>query len=95
MNRYESVFILRPNLDEESTQAALEKFSGLVSESGGKLEKVDKWGKRKLAYPINDFNEGYYVILTFESDADFPKELERIYKISDEVIRYMNIRLED
>ena len=59
---------------------------------GGEIENIDEWGKRRLAYPIQDFREGYYVLMNFKADPQLPSELERNYKITDEVIRYIIIR---
>lgn len=92
MNKYESIYILNPEMEEEATKAMIEKFSTLITTGGGEVEKVDEWGKRRLAYPIEDFREGYYVLMNFNSDPQFPTELERNYKITDEVIRYIIIR---
>ncbi len=93
MNKYESMYILKPDLDEETRKALIEKFSTLVTENGGKIEKVDEWGQRKLAYEINYIKEGYYVLMTFEAPSELPLELERNYNISDSVLRYNVIRL--
>ena len=83
---YEVVYILDPNLGEEATAAMVEKFKALV-EQNGTLAEVDQWGKRHLAYPINDLNEGYYVLMTFQSKPEFPRELDRILRITDGVMR--------
>ena len=93
MNRYESMYILKPNLDEETKASLIERFKSLVEENGGKVEKVDEMGQRKLAYEINYISEGYYVLMIFESPGEFPQELERIYKITENVIRFNVIRL--
>ena len=83
---YEVVFILNPNLSEEDTAALVTKFKSLV-EQNGTLAEVDEWGKRRLAYPIDDLNEGYYVLMTFSSAPAFPAELDRVLKITDNVMR--------
>lgn len=95
MRKYESVYILRPNLDEETIKGMVERFAKVITDQGGEMVKLDEWGKRRLAYPIDDFREGYYVLMNFNAEADVPKELERIYKIADGVIRYMVIREEE
>ena len=87
---YEVVFILNPNLDEEATAAMVAKFKTLVEQNGTPAE-VEEWGKRHLAYPINDLNEGYYVLMTFSSAPAFPQELDRIFRITDGVMRSMII----
>lgn len=93
MNKYESMYILKPDLAEETRKALIEKFSGIVTENGGKIENVDEWGSRKLAYEINYIKEGYYVLMTFEAPSELPLELERNYNISDSVLRFNVIRL--
>ncbi len=93
MNKYESMYILKPDIDEETRKSIIEKFKTLVEENGGKIEKVDEWGSRKLAYEIDYISEGYYVLMTFEAEAKLPLELERNYNIHDGVLRYNIIRL--
>ncbi|WP_186565225.1 30S ribosomal protein S6 [Lawsonibacter celer] len=85
---YEVVYILDPNLGEEATAAMVAKFKTLV-ESNGTLAEIDEWGKRHLAYPINDLTEGYYVLMNFSSKPEFPRELDRILRITDGVMRSM------
>ncbi len=93
-NKYESIFILNPNLDEEGTKGLVEKFKGLI-ESSATLESIEEWGKRKLAYPINKVNEGYYTLVNFSADSSFIHELERIYKITDGVIKHIVIKKDE
>jgi small subunit ribosomal protein S6 len=93
MNKYESLYVLKPDIEEEARKALIEKFKTLVEQNGGKVEKVDEWGTRKLAYEIDYIKEGYYVLMTFESGSELPAELERNYNISDSVLRYNVIRL--
>ena len=83
---YEVVYILDPNMTEEATAALVSKFQTLV-EQNGTLAEVNEWGKRHLAYPINDMTEGYYVLMTFSSKPEFPRELDRILRITDGVMR--------
>lgn len=83
---YEVVYILDPALGEEAIAAMIEKFKALV-ETQGTVAAIDDWGKRRLAYPINDMNEGYYVLIEFESKPEFPHELDRIYNITDGIMR--------
>ena len=92
MQKYEAIFVISTKQDEESITATVEKFSTLISENGT-LTSVDEWGKRKLAYLINKEAEGYYVLFTFESEAAFPAELDRVSKITDGVLRSMIIAL--
>ncbi|MDR1669254.1 MAG: 30S ribosomal protein S6 [Oscillospiraceae bacterium] len=93
-SRYETVFILNPNLTEEATAAAVEKFTALIGQNGT-LGEVEDWGKRRLAYEINDFNEGYYTLVRFESAPDFPAELDRVYRITEGVMRSLIICLDE
>ncbi len=83
---YEAVYILDPALSEEQTAALVEKFKGVV-EANGSVTAVEEWGKRRLAYPINDLMEGYYVLMTFTAAAALPAELDRIFRITDGVMR--------
>ncbi|SHH98975.1 30S ribosomal protein S6 [Clostridium grantii] len=89
MNNYETLFILNASLDEETIKANIEKFKGVIEKNGGVIDNVDEWGRRKLAYPINKQNDGYYTLINFKSNPDLPKELERNYRISDAVIRFI------
>ena len=95
MIKYASMYILKPDMEEEKKDALVKRFSDIVEKSGGKMEKIDEWGKKRLAYPIQYLNDGYYVLMTFEADPTLPAELERNYKISDDVLRYMVVNLED
>ncbi|MCH5188828.1 MAG: 30S ribosomal protein S6 [Oscillospiraceae bacterium] len=94
INKYETIFVLDADLDEERTAALTERFQKLIADNGT-VESVDVWGKRRLAYPINYKTEGYYVLVNFSSGPEFPKELERIYGITDGVIRTLVVRKED
>jgi small subunit ribosomal protein S6 len=89
-SRYETIFILNPTLTEEATAAAVEKFKSLI-EQHGTLGEIDEWGKRRLAYPIDDFEEGHYTLINFECPPDFPTELDRVYRITDSVLRSLII----
>ncbi|MGI5892182.1 MAG: 30S ribosomal protein S6 [Bacillota bacterium] len=95
MRKYEVLYIMRPDLLEENYKEYVEKYNTLIQENGGEVLNVDIWGKRRLAYEINKIREGYYVLLQMQSETDLPKELERNFKISDEVIRYLITRIEE
>ena len=86
--KYETIFVLNPTLTEDATAALVEKFTSLIS-ANGELKAVNQWGKRRLAYAINDLTEGYYVLISFTSAPEFPKELDRILGITEGVIRSM------
>ncbi len=90
---YETVMIVSTKNGEEATAAIVEKFKSLIAEHGT-VESVDEWGKRRLAYEIDDQNEGYYVLVNFQSGPEFPAELDRIYKITDGVMRSLIIAKE-
>ncbi|MBC5787665.1 MULTISPECIES: 30S ribosomal protein S6 [Clostridiaceae] len=92
--KYETVIVLSTKIGEDGIQALVEKFKNLISKHGT-LESVDEWGKRRLAYAINYETEGYYVLFNFESKPDFPAELDRIYKITDGILRSLIIAKED
>ena len=95
MNNYEVLYILNSEQDDETIAAQADKFANLVTANGGEVLKVDKWGRRRLAYPINFKNEGFYVLMNIKAGSDLPTELERNFRISDEVMRYIVVRLED
>lgn len=90
LRKYETVFIARPNLTEEEFTALLDKIKALI-EKNGKVESVEDWGNKRLAYPIEFINEGHYVLINFEATVDFPAELERVYNITDTVMRSMTV----
>ena len=87
---YEAVYILNPSLNEEQIAALVEKFKKVV-EANGTVTEVNEWGKRRLAYPINDLMEGYYVLMTFTAAAAIPAEMDRVFRITDGVMRSMII----
>ena len=91
---YEVVYILDPALGEEGIAALVEKFKALV-EANGTLTSIDEWGKRRLAYPINDLMEGYYVLMTFDAKPDLPAELDRVFKITEGILRSLITAVEE
>ena len=93
INSYECMFIVDVSKGEEATEASVNKFTSLI-EANAEVVDVAKWGKRRLAYPINDMPEGYYVVVTFKSAPDFPAEFERLAKIDEAILRSMVIRLD-
>lgn len=95
MKSYEALFITRPELDEEAQQAVVEKFTALIQNQGGSVEGVDKMGKRRLAYEIGGFRDGHYTLLNFKGEAGVPRELDRVFKISDEVVRHLVIKKDE
>jgi len=95
MNKYEVVYIIDPAVEEEARKELIAKFNDLITGNGGSIEKVEEWGKRRLAYAIDYKTEGYYVLVNFQAESELPKELERNLQISESVIRYQVIRIEE
>ena len=93
MNKYETIFVVNSTLGEENVKALVEKFTSLIG-SNGTIESVNEWGNRRFAYPIEDLTEGYYVLVKFESAPAFPSELERIYNITDGILRSLIVKCE-
>ena len=93
MRDFEVMFILRPE-EDEVVNPIIEKYEELITKNGGNVQSIDKWGKKRLAYTIDDFDTGYYVLITFSASNPCVKELDRIMKISDDVLRHMIISKE-
>lgn len=94
MNKYEALYILDADLDEEATAQTVEKMSQIVKDNNGEVLEVKPWGKRRLAYPINFKNEGYYVLMTFNADKALLSDLEHNFKITEDIVRYIIVRQE-
>ena len=95
MNKYEVVYIIDPAVEEEARKELIAKYNTLIAENGGTVDKVEEWGKRRLAYPINFKNEGYYVLVNFTAAPEFPRELERNFEINENIMRYLVTRVEE
>ena len=96
MNMYELTYIIDTALEETARKELIEKFSSLITANGGEIEKVDEtWGKRRLAYAINDKVEGYYVLVTMKAPTDLPREIERTMGINENILRCLIIKLEE
>ena len=95
MINYEVMFILDTTLDEEAKNAAVERFQKVITDGAGVIGKVDVWGTRKLAYPIQKKNEGYYVVVEFKAQPTLPKELDRRMKIADSVMRHLIVNKDE
>lgn len=91
MNKYEAMIIIKP-VDEEQNDAVIAKFDTLLKNQGATVEKIDRWGKRRLAYEINDINDGYYVLFHFTCAPGVIAELDRVLKITDEVLRHLVVK---
>ena len=94
VSTYECVFILRPDLDDEATEAAIQRVLGQIAEIGGTVENTDRWGKRRLAYEINDQHEGIYTVVKFQAAPGQTAELERNLRLAGDVLRYLVVKLE-
>ncbi len=92
MNQYETGFIVAPNLPEEEASTLINQLTEVISARNGRMVKKDLWGKRKLAYPIKRFNEGLYVFFTYEGTPGIPAELERRFKQTDAILRFITIK---
>ncbi|HAZ18740.1 MAG TPA: 30S ribosomal protein S6 [Clostridiales bacterium] len=94
MNKYETIFVVSGELEETAAKAVAEKFTSLIS-TNGSIDQLSDWGKRRLAYPINDILDGYYTLVNFTTDSEFPKELDRIYNITDGVLRSIIVKRDE
>ena len=94
MRKYETICIQHPSFDEETVKANIEKFKGVIENGGGTVENVDFWGKRKLAYEISKVSDGYYTLVNFTANPELPRELDRIFRITDGIIRHIIVKEE-
>ena len=94
MNQYEVMYVIDSALEDGARVELINRFSELVKKNGGEIDRVDEWGKRRLAYAINYKTEGYYVLMYIKAPSDLPRELERNMQISDSVLRYLVVRYE-
>lgn len=92
MRAYETLFILKPDLEEEAITAAIERLTTLIQNNNGTVEQVNRWGKKRLAYEIQDYREGYYTLVLFQGEPETAKELDRVMRLSDEVMRHIIVR---
>ncbi|AZB41123.1 MULTISPECIES: 30S ribosomal protein S6 [Bacillaceae] len=95
MTNYEIMYIVRPNIEEDAKKALVERFSGILSDNGAEVKETKEWGKRRLAYEINDFRDGYYQIVKVASEAEAVQEFDRLAKISEDIIRHIVIKEEE
>src|SRR5437660_4269372 len=95
MRIYEELFILRPDTPEEETDQLIEQLSALIAKNGGTVDKTDKWGIRKLAYRVQKRNEGFYVLMQFTAQPEAVKELERRMRVSDLVMKFITVRIDE
>lgn len=95
LNKYESIYILKADMEKDEMTTLIEKFKTLVESAEGKIESVEEWGTKKLAYPIQKMEQGYHVLMNFEAKPEFIVELERVYKINDKVIKFITVRKDE
>ena len=94
MNKYETIFMINPSVEDAGVKGLIEKFSNIIN-SDGKVESVEEMGMKKLAYEINKQTEGNYVLITFEAAPTLINELERVYRITDEVMKFIVVRKDE
>ncbi len=94
MRKYEVMFIVKP-LEEEATNAVIAKFENLINNNGGQVEKIDRWGKKRLAYVVKDFTEGFYCLTTFAAEPATILELDRIMKITEDILKFMITKVDE
>lgn len=94
MRNYEVIFIVKP-AEEEAVSAVVTKFENLVATNGGTMAKIDRWGKKRLAYEVKDFTEGFYFIFHFASEPAVVAELDRVMKITDEILKHMILKADE
>ncbi|SJZ80637.1 30S ribosomal protein S6 [Selenihalanaerobacter shriftii] len=95
MRKYETIFIINPDLDDEATEAIVEKVEDTLNNTKGEITNLDKWGTKKLAYEVEDHKAGYYTVVKFEGEADTVNELQRIYRINDNILKFLILRDEE
>ncbi|MGM8366682.1 30S ribosomal protein S6 [Virgibacillus sp. W0181] len=95
MREYEIMYIIRPDIEEEAQTALIERFNSFLTDNGAEIDKVDEKGKKRLAYEINDYRDGYYIVINFKGDDQAINEFDRQAKFSDDIIRHMAIRTDD
>ncbi|MGM0843353.1 MAG: 30S ribosomal protein S6 [Bacillota bacterium] len=95
MRKYEVMYIIRPNVDDETKKSVVERFDNILTTNGAEVIESKEWGKRRLAYEINDFRDGYYQLVKIQSNTEAVSEFDRLAKISDDIIRHIVIKEEE
>jgi len=95
MRLYETAFLIAPNLAEDETEELIQQMAAIVTDNNGEMVEIDKWGKRKLAYQIQKFDAAFYVFFHYNGEADIPAELERRFKQTETILRYLTTRMEE
>jgi len=92
MRKYELMYIIRPDLEQEANKAIVDKFQNLITDNGGEIAKLDEMGKRRIAYEMEGYHEGHYVLINFQSESNVVSELDRVLRITDGVIRHLIVK---
>lgn len=95
MKKYEIMYIIRPNIEEDAKKALVERFNTILTDNGAELTEAKEWGKRRLAYEINDFRDGYYMLLKVNAGSEAIQEFDRLAKINEDIIRHMATKEEE
>lgn len=95
MRKYEIMYIIRPNIEDEAKKALIERFSKVLTDNGAEITSEKEWGKRRLAYEINDFRDGYYHIVNVNAEPAAVQEFDRLAKISEDIIRHLIVKEEE
>ncbi|WP_044749264.1 30S ribosomal protein S6 [Bacillus alveayuensis] len=95
MRKYEIMYIIRPNMEDEERKALVERFNNVLTENGAEITEVKEWGKRRLAYEIKDFRDGYYMIVNVVSEPKAVQEFDRLAKINEDIIRHIVVKEEE
>lgn len=95
MRKYEIMYIIRPNIEEDAKKALVERFNGVLTDNGAEIAEVKEWGKRRLAYEINDFREGFYMILNVASNPEAIEEFSRLARINEDILRHIVVKEEE
>lgn len=95
MRKYETIFILNPDLEQEQTQSAIEKVKEIITQGNGEILKFEDWGKRKLAYQVRKKSKGHYILIHFSGTPTLLSELERNYRVMDSIIKFIIVRLDE
>ncbi|GGE83122.1 30S ribosomal protein S6 [Priestia taiwanensis] len=94
MRKYEVMYIIRPNIEDEAKKALVERFNNILTEQGAEITEVKEWGKRRLAYEINDFRDGFYMLVDVNANPEAVQEFDRLAKISEDIIRHIVVKNE-
>ncbi|MBM7624324.1 30S ribosomal protein S6 [Sporohalobacter salinus] len=92
MREYETMFILNPDLEDDITEEIVENIKNTIDESKGEISNIDKWGTKKLAYELDDHKAGYYTVINFNGKGETVDELERVYRLNDNILRFIILR---